>query len=570
MYRSFSALMDHYAAHHPALRMAAQALLDGAGNSVGALEEIALQGDHLLVKGWCRNGPVTLRCGTARWEHQTDLFDSGSSDHGFEARLPVEGRQLLVEHGPISARQSLVLPLPSPLEDRIARARQAARLTRDLTLGAPRLLASLPKGRQELRRAIKTALRLRYHDRAPRLDPKAMQGLDTADGAARLPTGDTCPSRDIVRALSWLDACPDIAEVPVFVAHAMGGGADLYLNHRLHHAERRHGVVLRMGGADRCRIEVTTPKDHIVAGTHDLSLVTRLIAGVQRRRIVYSCATGDPDPLTIPNFLCALAGDAPLDILFHDYLALSPSYNLLEADGTFRGLPVPDRETPAHIARRPDGTRVPLAEWRAAWRSALGRAERLIVFSGDSRDHVTAAYPDLISRLVVEPHPPLGHVPRIEPAPNDRRVIGVLGHLSAKKGSAVVQTLSHRITAADKTDLVILGRPDPAFPLQRGTCVHGGYVLADLPSLVRHYGINRWLVPSICPETFSYVTQECLMTGLPVIAFDLGAQGEAVRRAPNGTALPIPHQGPASDAAADTILWAARVSAAQPPTAKSG
>ncbi len=46
-------------------------------------------------------------------------------------------------------------------------------------------------------------------------------------------------------------------------------------------------------------------------------------------------------------------------------------------------------------------------------------------------------------------------------------------------------------------------------------------------------------MPSIWPETFSFVTHEMLATGLPVFGFDIGAQGEALRRAPNGVAIPF-------------------------------
>ena len=56
----------------------------------------------------------------------------------------------------------------------------------------------------------------------------------------------------------------------------------------------------------------------------------------------------------------------------------------------------------------------------------------------------------------------------------------------------------------------------------------------DLPGLVARYGITDWLVPSVWPETFSYTTHEALATGLPVYAFDIGAQGDAVEKAENG------------------------------------
>ena len=46
------------------------------------------------------------------------------------------------------------------------------------------------------------------------------------------------------------------------------------------------------------------------------------------------------------------------------------------------------------------------------------------------------------------------------------------------------------------------------------------------------------LVPSIWPETHSYTLTLGLRTGLPVIGFDLGAQGERLRTHPNGHVLP--------------------------------
>jgi glycosyltransferase involved in cell wall biosynthesis len=52
--------------------------------------------------------------------------------------------------------------------------------------------------------------------------------------------------------------------------------------------------------------------------------------------------------------------------------------------------------------------------------------------------------------------------------------------------------------------------------------------------LAARYGITHWLIPSVWPETFSYTVHECLATGLPTVAFDLGAQGDAVQSAPNG------------------------------------
>ena len=52
----------------------------------------------------------------------------------------------------------------------------------------------------------------------------------------------------------------------------------------------------------------------------------------------------------------------------------------------------------------------------------------------------------------------------------------------------------------------------------------------------------------IWPETFSYTTHEAVATGLPVLAFDIGAQGETVARVPNG--VPVPFEAGGDHAAA--------------------
>jgi 1,4-dihydroxy-2-naphthoate octaprenyltransferase len=41
--------------------------------------------------------------------------------------------------------------------------------------------------------------------------------------------------------------------------------------------------------------------------------------------------------------------------------------------------------------------------------------------------------------------------------------------------------------------------------------------------------ITEFLVPSICPETYSYTTDEIMQMGYPLIVFDLGAPAERVK-----------------------------------------
>lgn len=61
---------------------------------------------------------------------------------------------------------------------------------------------------------------------------------------------------------------------------------------------------------------------------------------------------------------------------------------------------------------------------------------------------------------------------------------------------------------------------------------HGPYENADLPRLLGETDVA--LIPSQCPETFSFVAREALVCGCPVIVSRLGALAEIVREGENG------------------------------------
>ncbi len=340
----------------------------------------------------------------------------------------------------------------------------------------------------------------------------------------------------MVAALAWVDTHPDIATVPVYIAHAMGGGADHYLRDRI--KQDAVALVLRFGGAERCQLELETGGDRFVVASDDLDLIARLVTGLGKRRIIYSCAVGDPDLMELPDVLLTLAqGDVPLEVLFHDYLPLSPSYTLLDKDGVFRGVPQPDSDDPAHIHTGSNGQPVPLAAWRAAWGRVLQQADSLTVFSQASARIVAEVYPQVADRIELRPHQIMHPIAPVVRPDGGRRVIGVLGAIGPQKGAALVSALSAALERRSDLDLVLIGYIAPGYPLKCGTVMHGPYDAQDVVALAQHYGVTHWLVPSIWPETFSYTVHECLATGLPTMAFAIGAQGDAVRAATNGRVI---------------------------------
>jgi GT2 family glycosyltransferase/glycosyltransferase involved in cell wall biosynthesis len=387
---------------------------------------------------------------------------------------------------------------------------------------------------------------------------------------------DPLAAQRLALGLAWAAERAGSDPVPVYLGHAMGGGAELDLERRIRvDLDRGPGaaVVLRVGQGRRWRIELCTPQGRVQGLTGDEALMRALLARLPRRRVVYSCGVGDPDPLALPGLLLDLAGRErpgasplpggrqPLEVLLHDYFVISPSYTLLGADGAFRGVPRPGTPAggdPAHQAAPPGaGRAVTLADWQAAWGALIAAADRITAFSRSSRDLLAEVWPAAAARVAVDPHRLPAAVPRIPAGrgSDGRPVIGVLGNIGAHKGAGVLQEMARALARSRRAGLVVIGRIDPAFPLAAPARVHGSYELRDLPALVQRYGISAWFIPSVWPETFSFTTHEALATGMPVFCFDLGAQAEALRaalaRGAAGGVLPLPPRG---DMALEVIL----------------
>ena len=338
----------------------------------------------------------------------------------------------------------------------------------------------------------------------------------------------------------WAGAHQDVP-VPVYLGHAMGGGADMDLSRRIAQdiAQDRSAVVLRVGQHHRWQIELHCPLGVVRGFTDHTDTMLAVLGHLPQRCIIYSCGVGDRDSVSLPDILLRLAegGTHPVEVLMHDYFPISPSYTLLGTAGGYGGVPLAGgaaEADPAHQARGADGRRaVGLSDWQAAWGRLMRAARSITVFSQASRSIVATAYPEAAAAVVVAPHTLLQVPPRISARLDQAAgpVIGVLGNIGVQKGARVVQALAGALQREGTGRVVVIGYMDPDFGLPAPSQVHGAYEVRDLPGLVARYGITCWLIPSIWPETFSFTTHEALATGMPVYAFDLGAQGEAVAAA---------------------------------------
>ncbi len=108
-------------------------------------------------------------------------------------------------------------------------------------------------------------------------------------------------------------------------------------------------------------------------------------------------------------------------------------------------------------------------------------------------------------------------------------MIGIIGQISEQKGAGVVKELVAQIDREHPdVRVVVIGALDLPVKSER-LRVTGTYRREELVDLIEANRLNLFFFPSICPETFSYVTEEMIRLEVPIVAFDLGAPGDRLR-----------------------------------------
>ena len=230
---------------------------------------------------------------------------------------------------------------------------------------------------------------------------------------------------------------------------------------------------------------------------------------------------------------------AKILMLLHDFFALCPAVNLIDAKGKYCGVPscdvcdkcVPDNRSNA-CTEYGSGTL-----WRTKFREFLSNCDEIRAFSDDTAKLFKRAYPDVYNLHVI-PHAP-HYLPAVKKTRKTTETfnIGLIGVLCYKKGLEVVKALAKYIEENDLSiRLRLIGTSDEEIesPVFSQT---GRYTREEIPRLTLEQDIDMFLIPSVWPETFSYTTSEIISMGFPVAVLPVGAPVERVKRYGKGLVL---------------------------------
>lgn len=336
----------------------------------------------------------------------------------------------------------------------------------------------------------------------------------------------------------------EIGSVVCIVDGAQGGGAAAAARRSASEWRARGLGTLQLGcdPLGQLTVTVTGPSESQVS-TGRLADWPELSDAVTHIEI-HSLA-GFTKPKLVANWLTAASGGGiQLSIHWHDHYFICPTRHLLTTDHVYCGLPdvsacaqcLPDNPHCLDAPLR----KADMAVWREQWGAVMESAAEIRVFSESSAKLIRQVWPQFANTLRCQPHD-VSHISlaALTPSPDTELSIGVIGRIGSHKGAAEVVALARHIEVSQlPVKITVFGTLEERAPRSVVTEI-GPFTEGELADLCAAQGINVFWMPSVWPETFSFVLHEMKAMGLAVLAYDVGAQADTLRREGGGRVLPL-------------------------------
>jgi glycosyltransferase involved in cell wall biosynthesis len=336
----------------------------------------------------------------------------------------------------------------------------------------------------------------------------------------------------------------------LLVTFARGGGSDYYARRLVEETAGKGDSIIQasiLSGSNDIRLDIFTPEGTFQFGTGPLEDLTIFFERFDITEVTINQLYVSEDPNRILDFFRAQKErhSFHLTYLLHDFFSLCPSATLITGDGAFCGAPndlaacdrclaSSDFDAWNYMPRQTS-----IERWRRSWLQFFNEAcDEVVVFSISSKELFLRVYGDVRCNIRYRPHRAyIDHVHEPISLAFDQLRIGIFGNLSVAKGANVARRLCDHIDNARlPIEVHHFGKLSDEMSA-RCFKAHGPYARAQLRSLIVSTGVNVAFLPSIWPETFSFVLDESMLLSLPIVSFDLGAQAERTRNYARGLVL---------------------------------
>ena len=224
-------------------------------------------------------------------------------------------------------------------------------------------------------------------------------------------------------------------------------------------------------------------------------------------------------------------------ITLHDLYMICPSVNMLYEDVFCEYNPKKDC---AKCLKEKYGVNSDiLNNWQNTCYNVLKKFDKIIVPSEDTKRHYKKMYNDLRIE-VVEHGVDVINVTQKERGEKTTFDIAFVGAMAAHKGSNILKQLI-KTSGNPILKFHLLGKANDE-ELEKNHSNyrnHGPYARGELSQLLVDNHIDLVCILAPWPETYSYTLTETYMAKVPVLAFDIGAVGDRIKKDKQGWVLPV-------------------------------
>ncbi len=328
--------------------------------------------------------------------------------------------------------------------------------------------------------------------------------------------------------------------------HNIGGGTNRYSRELINTVLTEDNSVIRIYHANESWFtEWITADDGLIFNATGEQELFEILSQTGSKHIIVNSLYAYPDVDAVIDKIIHLNQllKAVLDYKVHDFYPICPSQHLMDVNGRYCGVPAKHSDCNTCLKKNPaaywtSSQPVDIAEWRRSFSKLFAAADIISVFDPSSIEILRKAFQLEERKLKIIPHSD-GYFKCSRPvALSSRLHIGVLGTLIAVKGAAVINELAEYVAKQGQYIPITVAGPSLISTALR-IKVLGPYENSELPDILSREGINVILMPTIVPETFSYTISEAMKMGLPIVAFDIGAQGARVKQYELGKVVPL-------------------------------
>ena len=231
----------------------------------------------------------------------------------------------------------------------------------------------------------------------------------------------------------------------------------------------------------------------------------------------------------------------PVVVSIHDFYVLCPTIQLIDSNGIHCGGKCSNKKRKCNLSKKWFGNVVDVVknnrvyEHRDRFYSQLQKADALVTTSNSSQKVLLKNKFEFKQIHIIEhgrnlKRMRLARIPEID----EKIRIVSFGALGAGKGYKLLKNLVERnyYSSENKFEFHFLGTGlgTSKSICKLGAVTHGKYSRDDLPVRINKIKPALCLILSTWPETYCHTLTEAWSMGLPVVASDIGALGERIRK----------------------------------------